>query len=229
MGASRGRPSPLSYALFDFDGVVLDTEPLYMQLDRAILTNFGYEPTEEDLLSFVGKSSSRMGVALLAAHGIDCTVGQYKAARPDPLGAIYANPDVGPIAGLPELWAGLDGRGVAIAVVSTSACAELVAALDRLGLMRHVSAVVGRELVGRLKPDPEPYLAALGHLAPGRDLAEAAREAVVVDDSPAGIASARAAGAFAVGFQGASVVQGLPDADLVVGGHAELAELLRGW
>lgn len=228
MGTHAPRPRRLSYALFDFDGVVLDTEPLYMELDRAILANFGHDPTDEELLAFVGKSSSQMGVALLAAHGIDCTVEQYKAARPDPLGAVYANPQVPAIAGLPELWAQLDARGVAIAVVSTTACAELVAALDRLGLMRHVSCVVGRELVGRLKPDPEPYLRALELLCP-EDPAGAAREAVVVDDSPAGVASARAAGVLAIGFRGGSIRQELPEADLVVESHAELAELLRGW
>jgi len=44
-------------ALFDFDGVVADTEPLYVELDRRALAAFGYEATGEELEGFVGKAS----------------------------------------------------------------------------------------------------------------------------------------------------------------------------
>ncbi len=52
---------------------------------------------------------------------------------------------------------------------------------------------------------------------------------IAIDDSPSGIASARAAGMYAIGFQGSTVPQALPEADLVVTSHEELAHTLKAW
>ena len=57
-------------ALFDFDGVVADTEPLYVELDRRALAALGYEATDEELEGFMGKASEVEGPALLVRHGI---------------------------------------------------------------------------------------------------------------------------------------------------------------
>ena len=217
-----------SYALFDFDGVILDSEPFYIETDRKVISSFGYEPTDEELYTFMGRSSSKMGTALLAAHGIEITIEQYKAARPNPLTTIYDNPEIPAIEGLRELWQQLAEKNVRIGVVSTSLCAPLAAALNRLGLMSFVDVLVGRELVSHTKPDPEPFLKALSYLAPTATPQEA-RKAIAVDDSPSGIASAHAAGMYAIGFQGSSVPQELPEADLVVKSHAELAHTLKTW
>ncbi|WP_428379496.1 HAD family hydrolase [Olsenella sp. Marseille-QA0557] len=215
-----------SYALFDFDGVIIDSEPFYIETDRQVISRFGYEPTDEELYTFMGRSSSKMGTALLAAHGINVTIEQYKAARPDPLVTIYDNPKIPAIAGLRELWQNLAEHNVGIGVVSTSLCAPLTAALNRLGLMSFVDVLVGRELVRHTKPHPEPYLKALSYFTANP---EDVSKTIAIDDSPSGIASARAAGMYAIGFQGSTVPQALPEADLVVTSHEELAHTLKAW
>lgn len=215
-----------AYALFDFDGVIIDSEPFYIETDRKVITSFGYEPTDDELYSFMGRSSSKMGVKLLAAHGIDITVEQYKAARPDPLTTIYDNPAIPAMAGVEELWHELAEHNVHIGVVSTSLCAPLAAALNRLGLMSFVDVLVGRELVSHTKPHPEPYLKALSYLTTDP---KGASKTIAIDDSPSGVASARAAGIYTIGFQGSTIPQALPEADLVVKGHEELAQTLKTW
>lgn len=184
-------------ALFDFDGVVADTEPLYVELDRRALAALGYEATDEELEGFVGKASEVEGPALLARHGIQATEADYLAVW-DSDRDIYGNPALEPSPGLPELWARLRERGCRIAVVSTTRCASLVRALNNFGLLTYVDAIVGREMVSRMKPDPEPYLRALEIL--GVDAADA----VAFDDSSSGVASARAAGVYTVCYRGTS-------------------------
>ncbi len=195
-----------SAALFDFDGVIADTEPLYMALDRRTLAAFGYEASDDDVRAFIGKASEVEGPALLAAHGIHVTREEWRAAW-DRDHLIYGDPSLRPSPGLPELWAGLTERGVRIAVVSTTSVTSLVRALNNFDLLRYVDIVVGDELVERHKPDPEPYQRAL-------DLLHAdACDAVAFDDSPSGVASAQAAGIYTVCYQGASEVQPVSAAD----------------
>lgn len=190
-------PDDLRCALFDFDGVIADTEPLYVELDRRALRHFGYEPTDAELLSFVGHPSEIVGPELLRAHGISVTTEDYLEVW-DADAQIYGSPDLRPCPGLPELWDALVAAGIAVGVVSNTPCASLVRALDHMALMRPVSVIVGREIAERRKPSPDPYLR-------GLELVGAAVEhAVAVEDSAAGIQAARAAGIFTVQYLGTS-------------------------
>ena len=194
-------PQHLDFALFDFDGVIADTEPLYVELDRQAIRHFGYDPTDEEVLSFVGHPSEVLAPQLLARHGISITTEQYLEVW-DADGMIYGSPDLVPSPGLSDLWDELVARGVRIGVVSTTPCASLVRALDHFQLLSHVSVMVGRELVRERKPSPEPYETALAYLAPGEK--NASLRAMAVEDSRAGITAARSAGIFTVQYLGAA-------------------------
>lgn len=211
------------YALFDFDGVIADTEPLYIDLDRAALAALGYEATDEDLESFIGKASEVAGPELLAKHGIRATTEDYLAVWDSDAG-IYGRDDLEPSPGLRELWERLRERGCRIAVVSTTRCVSLVRALNHFGMLTYVDAIVGREMVSRPKPDPEPYERGLALLAgmEGEGADEARARAVAFDDSPSGIASARAAGIFAACYTGASATLPVDGADATVASFSVL-------
>ncbi len=220
------RPATLAYALFDFDGVIADTEPLYQESDRRALVALGYEPTPEELRSFIGHPTERLAPKILAAHGIDATPEQVLANR-NVTRDIYGNPALKPNPGLAELWQRLRETGAKVAVVSTSHCADIVLALDLFGLLGLVDVIVGREHVEKTKPDPDPYLRALAFLAPGD--ATAASRAVIFEDSPAGIASAKAAGAHVVAYQGSDIPQDASAADEKIRSFQEFTDsLARG-
>lgn len=111
-GAEQVLSERVKYALFDFDGVIADTEPLYLDLDRAALAKLGYEATDEDLASFIGKASETAAPELLRAHGIEATTEDYLAVWDSDAG-IYGREDLEPSPGLRELWERLRERGVA--------------------------------------------------------------------------------------------------------------------
>lgn len=197
MPSRTALPLHVEFALFDFDGVISDTVPLYLEMDRHAIEHFGYMPTEDELLSFVGHPSEILAPRLLAEHGINVTVEQFREVW-DAEHLIYGSPDLKPSPGLPELWEELSTRGVKIGVVSTTPCSSLVRALDHFQLLSRVSVIVGRELVRNHKPDPEPYRTALAYLAP--EDPEAAERAIAVEDSGTGIRAARGAGLFTVQY-----------------------------
>lgn len=209
---ARARPERVEYALFDFDGVIADTEPLYVELDRRVLRHFGYEATDEELEGFIGLPSEQETMKLLAANGIEVSHEEYRKVWNSDT-EIYGSPDLEPNPGLADIWHRLRDGGAKIAVVSSSPTSGLVRALNHFGLLSCVDAIIGAEMVGKKKPDPEPYLRALQCLAPG-DAGTAQGRAVAFDDSGAGVASATAAGIWTVCYRGNEAARAAADESL---------------
>lgn len=173
--------------LFDFDGTLLDTEPVHWACWAQVLDGAGLTLTWEfyrdhcigiddrDMLRMIAEAADppRDWDSLWALYPGKRTLFQERMAKPefDPA--------------LAELLGQLDGR-FKMAVVSSSSCSEIDPILVAGGLRRHFGTVVGGGDVTRQKPFPEPYLLAASRLQVSK--------ALVLEDSAAGIASGRAAG-----------------------------------
>ena len=178
--------------LFDFDGVLADSEPLHHECWCEVLARFGLGLGWDDYAArCIGVSDKHMIQALCDIHG-----------RPElfqPIWELYPfkkqifRERVRERLLIPEytrglladLAAGAHGA-VQLAVVSSSGRAEVEPALEFAGVLGCFAATVFGEDVKQLKPDPEPYLLAASRLGVARPL--------VVEDSAAGIAAGRAAG-----------------------------------
>lgn len=126
-----------------------------------------------------------------------------------------------PIPGIHDLVALLAGRlGYALALVTGSNRDIAVNALAALSLGDCFAHVVGAGDVGRGKPHPEPYLTAARLL--GVDPAHC----LVIENAPAGIAAAQAAGMACVAVATSLPGDYLRAADRIVAGHAPLSSLL---
>ncbi len=173
--------------LFDFDGVLLDSEPLHCDCWAEVLAPFGVNlGWEEYSRRYIGLDD-RIMLQLIASEArppLDWNTlwAQYPAKK-----ELFRQRIQNPVfpAGLPQLLDDLHGQ-YKLAVVSSSSRSEIEPPLEVRNLRRYFGALVGGEDVERHKPSPDPYLLAarlLGAAAP-----------LVVEDSPAGIASGRAAG-----------------------------------
>jgi HAD superfamily hydrolase (TIGR01509 family) len=179
-------PAALRAVLFDMDGLLVDSEPLWFEAERAVMARLGGQWGEADQQALIGGSLDRTVTWLLAkapapasredvARWLVTEMAALILARGLPL-----QPGAGP------LLAALQASGVPYALVTASSRVIMEAVLKVTGLSFRVT-VCGED-VCRGKPDPEPYLLAaarLGVPAPG---------CVVLEDSPTGIAAARAAG-----------------------------------
>jgi HAD superfamily hydrolase (TIGR01509 family) len=180
------RPAALRAVLFDMDGLLVDSEPLWFEVERAVMARLGGQWGEADQRALLGGSLDRTVSWLLAkarvpasredvARWLVAEMAELILARGLPL-----QPGGGP------LLAGLGAAGVPCALVTASSRAIMEAVLKVTGLSFGVT-VCGED-VRRGKPDPEPYLLAAARLG------VPTAGCVVLEDSPTGIAAARAAG-----------------------------------
>jgi HAD superfamily hydrolase (TIGR01509 family) len=215
----RGTATLPAAALFDMDGLLIDTEPLWFSTETRILNELGGSWHESDHAKLVGSS-----LAVASAYISRCCGGRASPAEIAELmvtrmvEALRHAPPLRP--GVTALFAELDAAGVAKALVSSSAQILIDAAMEGFADLSF-DAVVAGDAVANHKPHPEPYLTAAAML--GAD----PRWCVAFEDSPTGVASAGAAGCMVVAVP--SVVSIEPaDRRVVVGSLEEVdLELLR--
>ena len=204
------------WAFFDFDGTLSDTEPFGIELDMPVYESFGIHPSPEEAASIAGTTGEESIPALFARHGLRVTPEEFYARRADD-DAIYLEKPLALYPGERDLLDRLAAAGVRMAVVSTTRHDLVEAALRRLGIDGYFAFLVCGDDVARHKPDPEPYLRALELAGTTAD------RAVVVEDSPVGIASGRGAGMRVLGFSGSSVPTDVSGADAAFSSYGLLA------
>ncbi|MEQ4208772.1 HAD family hydrolase [Actinopolymorpha sp. B17G11] len=230
-GPAEPRPMPAFEApvfealVFDFDGLILDTEVPEFQAWQEIFAAHDAVLEIEIWAQCIGSSDHGWDpyahLADLSGRSVDRTaIRTAKRARVHEL--IAANPI------LPGVEAYLrDARehGLKIGLASSSPLSWVDGHLRRLGLTEHFDTVKTSEDVRRTKPDPALYQVAV------EALGVAPERAIALEDSPNGLAAARAAGLSCVVVPNAMTRQlPLHDADMVLTSMADmpLVELLRG-
>jgi len=177
----------LQAIFFDFDGVLLDTEPVHWACWSEMLATVGISLTWEyyrdhcigiddrDMLRTLARMADppRDWDSLWALYPAKKALFQARMTAPPFESALVEM--------LPELRSRFK-----LAVVSSSSCAEIEPLLVAGGIRAHFDTIVGGSDVSRHKPAPEPYLLAATRLS--------VDTALVLEDSAAGIASGRAAG-----------------------------------
>jgi HAD superfamily hydrolase (TIGR01509 family) len=173
--------------LFDFDGVLIDTEPLHYACWMEVLREFRIEVTlEEYLARWVGVADRHMldDLAPLANPPVDgATLAQYHPAKRE----LFLRRSLAAPPWMPDLAGFLSTlAGYKLAVVTSSGRNEVAPLLEAGGIRHFFQAEIYGNETPRLKPAPDPYLRAAEMLA--------ARRPLVVEDSDAGVASAQGAG-----------------------------------
>lgn len=184
IGLALPRPAAL---ILDMDGLLIDTERLYLEVNEAAAAQLGYVLTREQNLGMVGVAIDGCRRLLTQAHGEDFPFDRFRDLGYRLLDARMA--DGVPLKpGAAELvhWAQAEGMPVAVATSTRGARARHH--LERVGILHRLDALVTRDDVVNAKPAPDPYLLAAERLGvpPGTALA--------AEDSANGVRSAAAAG-----------------------------------
>src|SRR3954468_22617409 len=181
--------------VFDFDGVIANSEPLHYRAFRDVLADCGVGLSEPEYYQqYLGFDDLNVFRQLAADRGLVWT--------PERIGALVATKAVrmerlerdGSIL-FPGATALIQrtSAAVPIAIASGALRAEIGRILDREELTSCFRFVVGAEDTPASKPAPDPYLRAVALLAQSMDHLLAS-QCVAVEDSPWGLQSARAAG-----------------------------------
>ncbi|MBF9036357.1 HAD-IA family hydrolase [Rhodobacterales bacterium HKCCE2091] len=177
--------------LFDLDGTMLDSDPVHREIFAELLAPRGIEVDAAYYAEVIhGRLNADVFAELMPDHPDPVAMGEEKEAefrrrlpRPYP-----SMPGAG------DLVARADAEGWPKAVVTNAMRANAEAMLEAIGLRDRFEVIVSGEECPRAKPAPDPYLEAMRLL--GVDPARA----IAFEDSPAGLAAARAAGAHVVGI-----------------------------
>ncbi|WP_431681008.1 HAD family hydrolase [Kitasatospora sp. KL5] len=179
-------PHTPAAVLFDMDGTLVDTEPLWWQAAAETAAELGLSLDDADLPHVLGRAAEHTAAHLHRASGTD----RAEAELVERLNGVFAGKvaaEVVPRPGALDLLAALRTAAVPTALVSASPRRVVDLVLGAIG-DRWFTTTLAAEDTERTKPEPDPYLAAADRL--GLDPAAC----VAVEDSPAGVASAVAAG-----------------------------------
>jgi HAD superfamily hydrolase (TIGR01509 family) len=179
--------------LWDMDGTLVDTEPYWFATECELAARHGGHWTEEQARSMVGNDLRTTALRLRQDGGVDLPVPTIAEAMVDGM-VERVRRSLPWRPGAQELLAELVALGVPCALVTMSYRRLTRAVLDALPAGSFAAVVAGDD-VTHGKPHPEPYLTAAARLgAPPGDC-------VAIEDSPAGLASALAAGVPALGVR----------------------------
>lgn len=206
-------PAPADVLLLDYNGVIVDDEPIHYAVLRDLLAVERIALNESDYQEhFLGRDDRTcIGVAFRrAGRTLGPDEASVLAARKGAWYAESVRAGVPVVAGVGRFVR--EAAAVArIAVVSGALREEIRAGLAQAGIAQWVKCVVSAEDVARGKPDPEGLRLAINLLAG----AGSAVRAVVVEDSLPGLAAARALGAGCVMLRTSFRPAEAPGADLV--------------
>lgn len=208
----------LSAIIFDFDGVIADTEPLHFASFRQTLAEIGISLTESDYYAnYLGYDDRGCFIAALSAH--------HRPADPSALAPLMQRKAQAYLESVKDhlvIFPGVQefvreaAATYPLAIASGALRHEIEFILDQAGLRKEFLHITGAEDVTKGKPDPQPFLHALEALNRQRqNQAIAPGSCLVIEDSIPGLRGAKTAGMKVLAVANTHTIQDLHEAHAV--------------
>jgi HAD superfamily hydrolase (TIGR01509 family) len=203
--------------IFDFDGLVVDTEGPVYESWRELFDSYGKQLSFEKWVTTVGSSDAEFDpyveLERLAGHSIDWEVVNTERRKRefDLIGQQPIRP------GVVQYLQDARRLGLKIGMASSSSCGWVKGHLSRLGIIDYFEIIYGKDDVSRTKPSPELFLTVL------EAFGLRGEQAIVLEDSLNGVLAAREAGCFTVAVpNGVTRHLAFPSADLILSSLEDL-------
>lgn len=206
--------------IFDFNGVIINDEPFHFLMFQKVLREEGVDFTKQDYFGiYLGLDDKGCFAAVLRDRGHlkqPAEIMELVERK-----AVYYLQELDQhlilFPGVPECVARL-ATSFPLAICSGARQHEIEIVLEKSGLRRHFQVIISADQIHAGKPDPGGYLATLGALrGQVSGLSELkAEECLVIEDAPAGIQAAHAAGMRCLGVTNSRLAEDLAEAELVV-------------
>lgn len=210
---------PISAVVFDMDGVLIDSEPMWRAAEREVFARVGIEVTDEDLMRTMGVRIEEVVDLWHRRHPWDRPSRQAIADAIVTGVAEAVERDGVLLEGAKEAVEYFAGLGLRLALASSSPMRLIDAVLAMSGLAERFDVVHSAEEEALGKPDPAVYLST------ARKLEVPPERCLAVEDSISGVRSAKAAGMVCVAVPDPAIdIRELARADLVLGSLSEVDE-----
>src|SRR5436190_3721959 len=142
--------------IFDMDGVIIDSEPVYFKIDKQMFEELNIDVSFEEHCTYVGTSSQNMWDAIIRKHGIPGPSGELMRKEYDHyLDYIVNANDLLPIEGVIELINDLDENNFKLILASSSRMEIIDIILKKFNLSELFIAKVSGSELAHSKPHPE--------------------------------------------------------------------------
>lgn len=199
--------------IFDMDGVVVDTEPTYREINAELYKELNVNITLEEQFSFVGNGSKIIWTKIKNKGNLTQSVEELmemsKSKKYEYLSKLESK--IIPIKGIEKLLSMLKVKGFVIAMASSSPRKNIEVILRKVKLINYFECIVSGEDVENGKPNPDIFLKA------AKEFEAKICDCTVIEDSNNGVIGAKAAGMKCVGYRNLnSGNQDISRADIIV-------------
>ena len=194
--------------IFDMDGVVTDSEPLYAEAVTVALGETGLSLSREDHQAIMGSSIDYTWEWVMSRFNLNHDLDYWKE-RYDKVVLRLLSEKAEPMPGIYGLLDRLEEGGIKIGLATSSQLNWVEAVLARLGVRERFGSMAACEMVQNAKPAPDLYLLAANGLAVPPEAC------VAIEDTPRGIQAAKAAGMVTVALR----TEAMPHMDLSAANH----------
>lgn len=179
-------------AVFDMDGLMTDTEKLYLRYWKEAAADFGYDMQNEHVYAIRSLARKYSIPKLKSFFGDDFPTEDVRARRTELINAHIEKYGIDVKKGLFELLDFLSSKGIRLAVATATPRERAVHCLEKIGALHYFDAVICGDMIESGKPDPDIYLTA------ARELGLPPEQCAAFEDSPNGIKAAHSAGCHAI-------------------------------
>lgn len=198
--------------IFDMDGVLIDSEPAYLEMNLKMFAQFGIEMDDENYKALVGMPSVPMWKMLKEKYDLKNEVKDFiHYEKKRMLEILDSDIITKPVDGISELIGTLKNNNIKLSVASSSAKDNVNFVLEKLKIRDNFEFIISGEEVVNGKPSPDIFLKVSDHF----NICPA--DCFVIEDSANGIKAANSAGMKSLGFtNNGTNKQDLSDAQIII-------------
>ena len=212
----------MQIVIFDMDGVLVETEPVYERMYREVYRRFGLELPQEEREFFIGRSSTHIWTYIKNKYSLSQTLEELIRMKEDIYEEMLRAERLAPIPGVVALLDALREQGRTLAIASSSKREIIDYIISAIGVADRFSFISSGDAVSKGKPDPEIFLKVSSHFG-----CEPSR-CVVIEDAASGVKGAKAAGMTVFAYRNPnSGEQDLSSADAVFRNYDEATRLFE--
>ena len=209
----------LKAIIFDFDGVIADTEPLHLKAFQLTLKEKGIELSDEDYFeNYLAYDDKTLFKELLKDRNYEhneAQISDFMNRKSEHFENVLKGNNL-VLEGVPEFISEVSGK-YALAIGSGAIRSEIIYILESEGLREHFEIIVSADEVINCKPDPEVFIEALRRLNNLDSVSEeiSPQECLVIEDSTSGIKAAHSAGMKCLAITNSYAAEKLSEAELI--------------
>jgi beta-phosphoglucomutase len=190
---------PVKALIFDMDGVLVNTEPHHVFLEKKLFARLNLNITEEEHSKYMGKATDVMWMEIIRKHNLHYKVHELAERNKKEIISYFSElKEIELMPGIINILEKLYQKRIPMAVASSSDAETIEIILSRTGLSKYFLYRVYSGLVKKSKPAPDIYLYTADLLSVKPE------ECLAIEDSENGIKAAKTAGMFCVAYTGKS-------------------------